>query len=146
MASWHFIHEDYFAVINHVCLYCHNCYNSASDAVVRTQCTCHEMQWSWVRILAGMVLRKRQCTLEGDAQYVNIQGSVHWEGVYSVGKCTWQCNFFCSIRSDQKSRTKYIIKIAINPKKATALIFGSGYFDIGSILKKIPIKLWESLK
>ena len=28
---------------------------------------------------------KRQCTLKGQARYVNVWGSVHWKGVYTVG-------------------------------------------------------------
>ena len=28
---------------------------------------------------------KRQCTLKGQARYVNVRGSVHWKGVYMVG-------------------------------------------------------------
>ena len=32
-------------------------------------------------------LKERQCTLKGQAQYVNnVWGSVHWKGVYRVGK------------------------------------------------------------
>ena len=34
---------------------------------------------SWQRI------KKRQCTPKGQARYVNVQGSVHWKGVYRVG-------------------------------------------------------------
>ena len=30
-------------------------------------------------------LKERQCTLKGQAQYVNVLGSVHWKGVYRVG-------------------------------------------------------------
>ena len=30
--DWHFTFRDYFSTINNVCLYCQNCYNSASDA------------------------------------------------------------------------------------------------------------------
>ena len=30
-------------------------------------------------------LKERQCTLEGQARYVNVRGSVHWKGVYRVG-------------------------------------------------------------
>ena len=30
-------------------------------------------------------LKERQCTLKGQARYVNVQGSVHWKGVYRVG-------------------------------------------------------------
>ena len=26
-----------------------------------------------------------KCTLEGQAWYVNVRGSVHWKGVYRVG-------------------------------------------------------------
>ena len=28
---------------------------------------------------------ERQCTLKGQAWYVNVRGSVHWKGVYRVG-------------------------------------------------------------
>ena len=28
---------------------------------------------------------ERQCTLKGQAWYVNVWGSVHWKGVYRVG-------------------------------------------------------------
>ena len=45
------------------------------------------MQWLWVGILADRALRERQGTLEGHAQYVNVWGNVHWEGVHSVGEC-----------------------------------------------------------
>ena len=30
-------------------------------------------------------LKERQCTLKGQARYVNVRGSVHCEGVYKVG-------------------------------------------------------------
>ena len=30
-------------------------------------------------------LKEIQCTLEGQAWYVNVRGSVHWKGVYRVG-------------------------------------------------------------
>ena len=29
-------------------------------------------------------LKERQCTLKGQARYVNVRGSVHWKGVYRV--------------------------------------------------------------
>ena len=29
--------------------------------------------------------KERQCTLKGQAWYVNVWGSVHWKGVYRVG-------------------------------------------------------------
>ena len=64
-----------------MCLSCHNC---ASDAVVLEWCTCLEIQWLLAEILAGRTLRERQCTLEGEAQYVNVRGSTHWKGVYKV--------------------------------------------------------------
>ena len=38
-----------------------------------------------VRISAGRALKERQCTLKGQAQSVNVRGSVHWKGVYMVG-------------------------------------------------------------
>ena len=52
-----------------------------------------EIQWLQVRILAGRALRERQCTLEGEAGYVNVRGSVQWEE-YSVGGTHWGSNFF----------------------------------------------------
>ena len=30
-------------------------------------------------------LKERQCTLKGQARYVNVRGSVHCKGVYRVG-------------------------------------------------------------
>ena len=54
------------------------------------------MQWLWVGILAGRALKKRQCTLKGKAQYVNVRGSVHWEGVYRVGQYTLGVQIFFS--------------------------------------------------
>ena len=33
----------------------------------------------------AMALKERQCTLKGQAWYVNVQSSVHWKGVYRVG-------------------------------------------------------------
>ena len=66
-----------YAVIICMCLYCHNCYNSFSDVVVHRQSTYLEMQWLRVEILAGRALIERQCTLEENAQYVNVRGSVH---------------------------------------------------------------------
>ena len=37
------------------------------------------------KISAGRALKERQCTLKGQAWYVNVRGSVHWKGVYRVG-------------------------------------------------------------
>ena len=53
------------------------------DSAAALKCNGSELE-SW---LVGH-LREKQCTLEGQAQYVNVQGSVHWEGVHSVGECT----------------------------------------------------------
>ena len=39
-------------------------------------------------------IKKRKCTPKGQAWYVNVQGSVHWKGVYSVGIETWGCKNF----------------------------------------------------
>ena len=33
------------------------------------------------RISAGRALKERQCTLNGQAWYVNVRGRVHWKGV-----------------------------------------------------------------
>ena len=30
-------------------------------------------------------LKERQCTLKGQAQYVNVRSSVHWKGVCRMG-------------------------------------------------------------
>ena len=43
-----------------------------------------EIPWLRVRISAGRALKERQCTLKGQAWYVNVRGSVHWKGVYRV--------------------------------------------------------------
>ena len=38
---------------------------------------------------------------------MNVQGSVHWKGVYSVGECRLGCKFFLFIiKGDQSKRTK----------------------------------------
>ena len=44
---------------------------------------------SW---LAGNL--ERQCTLEEEARYVNVRGSVHWKGVYRVGRWTLEVKIF----------------------------------------------------
>ena len=53
-------------------------------------------------------LKERQCTLKGQARYVNVQGSVHWKGVYRVGdRETWGCKiFFFVFEIDQSETTK----------------------------------------
>ena len=38
--------------------------------------------------MAGRALIERQCVLKGEAQYVNVQGSVHCKGVNRVEKWT----------------------------------------------------------
>ena len=43
------------------------------------------MQWLQVGILAGRNLKERQCTMEGEAQYVNVWGSVQGGGVDNGG-------------------------------------------------------------
>ena len=51
-------------------------------------------------------LRQRQFTLErGPAGYVNVWGSVHWEGVYNVGECTLGVQIFSIIEVDQSETT-----------------------------------------
>ena len=54
------------------------------------------MQWFQVGILADRALRERQCTLEGEAQYVNVWGSAH-------GGTTF---FYLVIKIDQSETTK----------------------------------------
>ena len=44
-----------------------------------------EIPWLRVRTSAGRALKERQCTLKGQARYVNVWVSVHWKGVYRVG-------------------------------------------------------------
>ena len=76
-------------------LYCHNCYNFASDTLAHGKCTGLEMKWLWtIGILIGRALRERQCTLEKEAQYMNVWGSVHWKGVYMVREWTLGCKIF----------------------------------------------------
>ena len=43
------------------------------------------MLWLQVQISAGRAQQERQCSLEGQAHYVNAQGSVHWKGVDTMG-------------------------------------------------------------
>ena len=59
-----------------MCLYCHNYYDTASDVVAHGEYTNLQIQRLRVGILAGRAVRERQCTLEGEARYVNVQGSV----------------------------------------------------------------------
>ena len=60
------------------------------------------MQWLLVRILAGRAIKERQCRLEGQAQYVNVCGSVT---VWGSAHCS--CNFFILInKTDQSETTK----------------------------------------
>ena len=47
-----------------------------------------EKLWLQVEILGGRALKERQFTPEEEAQYVTVQDSVHWEGVYSVHERT----------------------------------------------------------
>ena len=37
---------------------------------------------AYIEINYTAVDKKRQCTLKGQARYVNVRGSVHWKGVY----------------------------------------------------------------
>ena len=39
-------------------------------------------------------LKERQCTLKGQARYVNVRGSVHCKGVYRVGDRDVGCKIF----------------------------------------------------
>ena len=52
-------------------------------------------------------LKERQCTLEGQARYVNVWSSVHWKGVYRVGdRDLGVQNFFLVFKIDQSETTK----------------------------------------
>ena len=35
--------------------------------------------------LSWQGIKRKQCTLKGQAWYINVWGSVHWKGVYRVG-------------------------------------------------------------
>ena len=51
--------------------------------------------------------KERQCTLEGQARYVNVQGSVHCKGVYRVGDRDLGVQiFFLVFKIDQSETTK----------------------------------------
>ena len=48
-----------------------------------------------VQISADRALKERKCTLEGQAQSVNVQGSARWMGVHRMGEWTLgEQNFF----------------------------------------------------
>ena len=52
-------------------------------------------------------LKERQCTLKGQARYVNVWGSVHCKGVCRVGdKDLGLQNFFLVFKIDQSETTK----------------------------------------
>ena len=51
--------------------------------------------------------KERQCTLEGQARYVIVQGSVHCKGVYRVGDRDLGVQiFFLVFKIDQSETTK----------------------------------------
>ena len=63
-----------------MCLFRHNCYYSASDAVGGEQRSYLEMQW---RLQVGILTdrgRHRQYTLEG-GRFMNVRGSAQCGGV-----------------------------------------------------------------
>ena len=62
----------YIAIIVNILVVTLRCMNSTAAL---------EMQWLWVGILAGRALRQWQCTLEGKAWYVKVQG------VYTEREC-----------------------------------------------------------
>ena len=41
------------------------------------------------RLWKFRLIGERQCTLKGQARYVNVRGSVQWKGVYRVGGRYW---------------------------------------------------------
>ena len=52
-------------------------------------------------------LKERQCTLKGQARYVNVRGSVHCKGVCRVGDREWGCKIFKLVfKIDQSETTK----------------------------------------
>ena len=52
-------------------------------------------------------LKGRQCTLKGQARYVNVRGSVHCKGVCKVGERDLGVqNFFLISKIDQSETTK----------------------------------------
>ena len=60
--------------------------------------------------MAGRALIETQCTLEEEAQYVNVRGSIHWEGMYSAEKCRLGVQTFLIIKIDpnQKRPTSHV--------------------------------------
>ena len=52
-------------------------------------------------------LKERQCTLKGQARYVNVRGSVHCKGVCRVGDRPGGAKFFKLVfKIDQSETTK----------------------------------------
>ena len=52
-------------------------------------------------------LKERQCTLKGQARYVNVRSSVHCKGVCRVGERDLGVqNFFLIFKIDQSETTK----------------------------------------
>ena len=77
----------------HLCLYCHNCYNFASDTVACGWCICLEMQWLQVGILTGSALRERKYT-EGAGLVCEFKELFTVEEVYSVREWTLGVQIF----------------------------------------------------
>ena len=59
-------------------------------------------------------LKERQCTLEGQAWYVNVQGSVHWKGVYRVGDRDLGVqnffNWFLKLTNQKRSKVTCLVR------------------------------------
>ena len=68
-----------------MCLYSQICYNRTSDPGVVDRALV--LRYHGIRFESQLAraLKERQCTLKGQARYVNVRGSVQCKGVYRVG-------------------------------------------------------------
>ena len=59
-------------------------------------------------------LKERQCTLKGQAQYVNVRGSVHCKGVYRVGDRDLQVqnffNWFLKLTNQRRPKVTCLVR------------------------------------
>ena len=67
-----------------MCLYSHNCYDSGSDTVACGYAAALKCDDYRLESLVGGYLDEGNAHWRWD-RHVNVQGSKHWEGVYSVG-------------------------------------------------------------
>ena len=59
-------------------------------------------------------LKERQCTLKGQARYVNVRGSVHWKGVYRVGDSDLKVqnflNWFLKLTNQRRPKVTCLVR------------------------------------